>query len=88
MQQIEAIKRRSPPHILAVLHVAPQHSQRQMQYITKQSNVDPAPHRHVLALPHVAPQHIAHAVQAQVQAVHEHWVGDAPAGRAGRWSTK
>lgn len=40
-------------------------------------------HRHILALAHVAAQHVAHAMQAQVQAVHEDWVGDTPAGREG-----
>ena len=36
-------------------------------------------HRHVLALAHVPPQHVAHAVQPQVQAVHELRVRHTPA---------
>lgn len=39
------------------------------------------PHLHVLALAHVLAQHGAHAVQPQMQRVHERRVGNAPAGR-------
>lgn len=45
------------------------------------------PHLHVLALAHVLAQHGPHAVQPQVQRVHEGWVGHAPALQQWRGAT-